>query len=161
MTENIEVSSAAKVAPVLKPRKLTTEQLKDKTIDLQTRKDALKLQLAENHARDRKPVRGIFRFHEVRGGVLKFSFREYLQDPIETHELTDGQISEIPFGVARHLNKNCFYTQHIWKDDERGIPQQVGGHKTRRCSFQSLDFMDNEALKDMGDVHISIPVYTN
>jgi hypothetical protein len=92
----------------------------------------------------RQKVKGIFKFHEVPGGQVSFFFREFKQDPIERYTLCDGQVYEIPLGVAKHLNKNCWYPVHAHKLDENGNPDVVVGAKVKRTSFQSLEFMDPE-----------------
>jgi hypothetical protein len=93
--------------------------------------------------RDREMVKGIFRFHECPGGSIKFSFRAYKEDDVETYELTDGMVYNIPLGVARHLNKNCWYPVHSYETDDTGKPTMRIGQKVHRCSFQSLDFIDD------------------
>lgn len=101
--------------------------------------------------RDSEKVKGIFRYHEVPGGVLKFSFRKYPTDPIDTHVFIDGQTYEIPLAVATHLNDNGWYPKYKYHTNEQG--QMLAGYgygdhqknmevidKTHRFSFQSLDF---------------------
>src|SRR5882757_10396624 len=62
--------------------------------------------------RDRQIVKGIFRFYEVPGGILQFSIRLWKEDQVENYTLKDGDVYELPLGVARHLNKNCWYPVH-------------------------------------------------
>lgn len=92
--------------------------------------------------RDRQKVKGIFRFHEVPGGVMKFPFRKWKGDPIENYTMVDGEIYEVPLGVAKHLNKNCWYPVHEYAVDENDKPSVKVGKKVNRCSFQSLEFVD-------------------
>lgn len=92
--------------------------------------------------KDREPVRGIFRFHEVPGGTMSFVFRAYKEDPVERFDLVDGQVYTIPLGVARHLNKNVSYPEHHYQLDETGKPLMRVNKMIRRCSFQSLEFVD-------------------
>lgn len=94
----------------------------------------------------REKVRGKFIFHEVPGGTMKFPFKEFKGDKVERYELTDGQVYTLPLGVAKHLNKNCWYPQHHYLLDETGKPSMRVGKKVRRCSFQSLEFVDIEDL---------------
>src|SRR6267142_4405853 len=70
--------------------------------------------------KDREPVRGIFRFFEVPGGTLQFSFRKYREDEIETFTLVDGEIYTVPRGVAHHLSNNCWYPEHAYKMNDQG-----------------------------------------
>jgi hypothetical protein len=101
--------------------------------------------------KDREPVKGIFRFHEVPGGSMSFVFKAYKEDQVERFDLVDGQVYTIPLGVARHLNKNLFYPVHAYSVDEYGKPLMKIGQKVRRCSFQSLEFVDVDDLTPVGN----------
>ena len=96
--------------------------------------------------KDREPVKGVFRFYEVPGGTLSFVFRAYKQDPVERFDLEDGKIYTIPFGVARHLNKNGKYPVHAYAQNESGAPSIIIGKKVARFAFQSLEFIDIEDM---------------
>lgn len=96
--------------------------------------------------REREKVKGIFRFHECEGGILDFVFRAYKWDSVEKYHLTDGQIYEIPLGVAKHLNKNGWYPEHSCILDKDGNPTIRVAQKKRRFSFQSMDFVDMEEI---------------
>jgi hypothetical protein len=97
--------------------------------------------------RDREKVKGKFIFHECPGGTMSFVFKAYKGDPVARYDLKDGEIYSIPLGVARHLNKNCWYPRHHYQVDESGKPVMRIGEKVRRVSFQSLEFMDMDDLK--------------
>lgn len=99
--------------------------------------------------KDREMVRGIFRFFEVPGGNMSFSFRKYKEDEIETYSLDDGNIYTIPRGVAHHLSNNCWYPEHAYKVDDNGKPTFQVTKKKRRCSFEPLDFMDASDINDL------------
>lgn len=111
-----------------------------------------KINLAYERDKDREPVRGKFIFHEIPGGNIRFAFRKYKQDPIETYNLIDGQIYTLPLGVAKHLNKNCWYPVHHYALDDAGKPVMKVGQKVRRCSFQSLEFVDIDDLTPTGGI---------
>jgi len=107
--------------------------------------------LDAKRAEERKMVRGIFRFHEVPNGQMEFMYRKYKGDPLEKFSMKDGEVYEIPLGVARHLNTNCWYPVYGHNDKAQ---QEVAGsaamsikEKIRRCSFQSLDFVEQETRK--------------
>jgi|SRR5271165_838330 len=100
--------------------------------------------------KDREMVRGIFRYHEVPNGVMRFPFKKYKEDQVENFELYDGQTYTIPLGVAKHLNKNCWYPVHAYAKDDNGLPAMKIGEKVRRCSFQSLEFVDIDDLSPLG-----------
>ena len=92
--------------------------------------------------KDRELVKGMFKFYEVPGGNMRFSIKLYKGDEVQNYDMNDGEIYTIPLGVAKHLNKNGWYPQHIYALDENGKPAMKIGHKIRRCGFQSLDFLD-------------------
>ncbi|HVW99265.1 MAG TPA: hypothetical protein VHA52_02325 [Candidatus Babeliaceae bacterium] len=111
--------------------------------------------------KDRQLVKGIFRFHEVPGGEMEFSFRGHKGDEVisykgkddginQTPAMKDGQIYTVPLGVAKHLNKNLAYPIHGYAQDENGRPVMKVTQMVRRCSFQSLEFMDIEDLTPVG-----------
>lgn len=94
----------------------------------------------------REKVKGKFIFHEIPGGTMRFPYKEFKGDKLERYSLTDGEIYTLPLGVARHLNKNCWYPLHEYLLDEAGKPSIQIGKRVRRCSFQSLEFVDIEDL---------------
>lgn len=94
--------------------------------------------------RDRKPVRGVFRFHEIRGGELSFSFRKYKGDPIDSFTLKDGEIYTLPLGVATHLKESGWYPVHKYQVDEKGNPIKAIGQKVKRYTFEPIDFIADE-----------------
>lgn len=102
--------------------------------------------LSYQRDRDREMVRGIFKFYEVPGGSVSFNYRAYKQDPVERFDMIDGQIYTIPLGVAKHLNKNCWYPIHNHMVDKDGVPVARIGQKVRRMGFQSLEFVDVDDL---------------
>lgn len=100
--------------------------------------------------KDREMVRGKFIFHEVPGGTMSFSFKAYKEDQVERFDLIDGEIYTLPLGVAKHLNKNLWYPEYEFFRDEKTQNLQRIGKKKRRCSFQSLEFVDIEDLTPVG-----------
>ena len=96
--------------------------------------------------RDRRMVKGLFKFHEVQNGRLEFSFRKWKGDPVETFKMDDNTIHEIPFGVATHLANNCTYPVHSFQMDEKNVPIMKVQQNVHRTSFQSLEFLDAGTL---------------
>ena len=102
--------------------------------------------LENKRAEEQKMVRGIFRFHEVPGGQMDFVFRKYKGDKLEKYSMKDGEVYEVPLGVARHLNTNCWYP--VYGHNEKAQAAVADNalmsikEKVRRCSFQSLDFVE-------------------
>lgn len=105
--------------------------------------------LREKHS---KKVKGMFKFYEVPGGEVSFSFLEFKGDPVQQYTLRDGEIYEIPLGVALHLNKNCWYPVHHYETDGSGKPSIRIGQKVRRMGFQSLEFTEDIDLRETGTV---------
>ena len=97
--------------------------------------------------KDREMVRGIFDFKEVPGGQMQFCYKYYDGDEVETYTLVDGETYTIPRGVARHLNNNCWYPVHHFAVDGDGKPIAKIGQKVRRCSFNSLEFLDDDDVR--------------
>ena len=81
---------------------------------------------------------------------MSFNFKKYKEDDVARYDLVDGEIYTIPLAVAKHLNKNCCYPLHSFALDEVGRPVQKIGQMVRRCSFQSLEFMDSDDLVPTG-----------
>lgn len=103
--------------------------------------------------KDREPVKGIFRFHEVPGGEMSFSLKIHKGDQVENYTIKDGEVKTVPLGVARHLNKNCWYPEYdyVKTEDMSNVARVV--KKIRRCSFQSLEFVD---IEDLGETIKSV-----
>lgn len=89
-----------------------------------------------------EPVRGMFKFYEVPGGIMSFDFLEFKGDQVRHYDLKDGEVYSIPRGVAKHLNKNCWYPTYNFEMDATGKQMQRIGEKVRRCGFHSLEFDD-------------------
>jgi hypothetical protein len=112
-----------------------------------------KLDLEKERKRMREKVQGIFHFHEVPGGGIEFNYKEFDGDPIEKFSMLDGYQYTVPYGVARHLNRNGWYPEygHVQVDagpNVRMAPVGVNNtearivRKVRRYSFSSLEFLD-------------------
>ena len=104
----------------------------------------------------REKVKGIFRFHEVPGGSMSFCYKEFKEDEVERYDFIDGQMYTIPLGVAKHLNTNCWYPLHAYQQDENGVAVARIGQKVRRCSFQSLEFMDIDELNVLNNQLVTV-----
>lgn len=96
--------------------------------------------------KDRQMIRGKFIYHEVPGGSMAFSFLKYPGDEVVDYSMVDGEIYTIPLMVYKHLNENLAYPVHAYAVDENGKSMVKVGHKVRRCSFQSLEFLDIEDM---------------
>lgn len=109
-----------------------------------------KLNLQYERDKDREIVTGIAKNYECPGGLIEFVFKKYKQDQTEKYSLRDGEVCKIPLGVAKHMNKNCWYPIHAEAMDEHGRPSYKIGTKVRRYGFQSLEFLDDNDLDTYG-----------
>lgn len=122
-----------------------------------SKKETPKPNLTYMRDKDREMVRGKFIFHEVPGGEMSLSFKMYKGDPVENYTFKDGEIKSIPLGVAKHLNKNCWYPEYDYvnTEDMQNIAKIT--KKIRRCSFQSLEFVDIEDVStDVRAVEVGV-----
>ena len=109
--------------------------------------------------RDAEKVTGIFENKENPRGVVEFSFCAYPGDENVVYHLFDGERYELPRGVARHLNTNCYYPEYKYMDGQMGTMGVRGGaadgrlgaqqvmqtmRKVHRYSFKSLEFMEDD-----------------
>lgn len=111
--------------------------------------------------KDRELVKGIFRDYEVPGGNTSFVIRLWKEDQVERYDFVDGKMYTIPLGVAKHINKNCWYPEYEYakgdKDTQMGFGPNTTmriGKKVRRYGFQSLDFIDSEDLSEVGGSNV-------
>ena len=94
--------------------------------------------------KDHKMVKGIFKFHEVPGGELRFPFIKYKGDSPAAYILKDGETCEVPYMVAKHLNEGGKYPIHKYAVDEEGKALQKVGQWVDRFSFQPIGFFDDD-----------------
>ena len=111
--------------------------------------------------KNKELVKGKFHFHEVPGGTLSFSVRIDKGDNVANYTLVDQEIYSIPLDVYKHLNTNCWYPTYgyIGTDDkvQASLPTSLYGisgqhmkinQRVRRCSFQSLEFLDIDEVNN-------------
>lgn len=135
MTDHVESVGSALDVAAAKPKDLTKSKSKKTPV--------ISPELEAKRKADRKMVKGKFIFHESPGGSMAFPFKAYHSDPLEKYEMTDGQIYTVPLGVAKHLNTNCSYPSYKYQGDETGRPVMTMAENIRRCSFQSLEFLED------------------
>lgn len=133
-------------------------------IKQEVKKPAVKPSAKYLRDKDREPVKGKFIFHEVPGGTMSFSIKIHKDDQVENYTLVDGEIYTLPLGVAKHLNKNCWYPIYSHLGGDKNVAAGLSaniygasgqnmriGQKVRRCSFQSLEFVDIDDLSPVGN----------
>ena len=121
---------------------LQTNIVKKPSIEIQRKKDS-------------EMVRGVFKFYEVPGGSMSFSYRKYKEEPIKRYDMIDGQIYTIPRGVAKHLNNNCWYPEYDFIKGEDARTAYAIKNKVHRCGFQSLEFMDESDSEEQIIVEVA------
>lgn len=101
----------------------------------------LEAKISKQRERDKTPVTGYFRNLEAPGDIVKFIYKKYKGDPIETYELKDGEAITIPFGVAQHINDKGKIPEHKNVLDDQGKPVSKITSNRRRFVFSSTEFM--------------------
>jgi hypothetical protein len=89
-------------------------------------------------------VKGIFQDNEVKGGTVKFSFKKFKGDPIQTYAFTDGCEYEIPLAVVKHLNSGCFYMEDVFVNGllsaEGTAMKNPNPKKKHRFTFKTAEY---------------------
>jgi len=94
----------------------------------------------EMRQEDAKKVKGKFRCYKPPGGNVEFYFRLWKGDPIEKYTLVDGQEYDLPMGVIKHLNENCYEEDKEFMLDANGDKIRGAGKKNYRFSFTPLGY---------------------
>jgi len=115
-----------------------------------------KINIDQLKAKDSQLVKGRFSYVEIPGGTLSFVYKAYEGDPVVRYDLKDGEIYKLPLGVARHLNNNVGRNESMFLLDMAGKPSTIACRRIRRCSFESLEFIDIEMnnSQDIGRTRI-------
>jgi len=134
--------------PVIK-KKLDNEQLME-------RGPVIKKKLNNEQLMERgmELVRGIFKYDEMPGGTLVFSFHKYKKVPTKTYRLKDGEVVRIPRCVAKHLATKGQYVVHEYQRDEQGNSVIRIGRKKRRYHFESMEFFEDEEILNSNDSNL-------
>lgn len=96
--------------------------------------------ISEMRQEDAKKVKGVFRCFSPPGGNVEFYFRKYKGDPIEKYTLNDGETYELPLGVVKHLNENCYEEDKAFLLDANGDKIRGAGKKNFRFSFTPSEY---------------------
>lgn len=134
-------------------------------IDKETAQKNLKIQ----QSKDAEIVRGRFRYFELPGGAIEFVYKCYKNEEVKKYTFLDGEVYSIPLGVARHLNKNCWYAEYGYLPTLPGNKERsVSGYnemngvgmrmarKIQRMGFESLEFTDVEDVAPMASPIITL-----
>ena len=104
---------------------------------------------------DRRPVTGVFRFHECPGGETTVPMKKYPGQERTDYHFKDGEQYTVPLWVARWLNgydscavelkgkiNSCAYPIHQNSIDRvTGKPLVTINQYRRRMGFESNEFM--------------------
>jgi hypothetical protein len=101
--------------------------------------------------RDHQMVKGKFSFLEVPGGELRFTYMKYEGDPVLRYKWRDGDIVEVPYMVAKHIDQDVKVPMHGHQMDEFGKTIVNVSRWIHRTAFKRLDFLDDE---DFGSTKI-------
>lgn len=124
------------------------EEQKPKTKQVIDKEKAIKAAIEK----DAEKVKGIFRFYELPGGILEFCYRKYKDEPLREFkcalgtELRDGQMYELPRGVARHLNSSGRYPEYEYIKDATGKDIMRIKRMVARYGFESTEFIEQDDL---------------
>ena len=105
------------------------------------KKSVSKEEMEKLRKEDNKLVKGVFRCHEPRGGSVTMVYKEYKGDPVRRFVMHDGQQYEIPYGLAKMINRECGYYIHGHVLDENGNSLVDKKNKwISRMNFESTAF---------------------
>jgi len=101
---------------------------------------AIKVEMTPRE-RDMKMVKGRFRCFEPQGGNVRLAYRKHKGEPVRTYTMEDGEIYEIPFGLATYLRDQCCYYEHGHIMDKNGAPLIDRRNKRiDRMTFEPVGF---------------------
>lgn len=89
---------------------------------------------------DSRMVKGMFKNLEVKGGDLTFTYKKYKEDSYQTYHFEDGQIYEIPLGVANHIKEMTKVKKHAYLVDKDGKKVSGIGSYDQRYEFIPTEF---------------------
>ena len=92
---------------------------------------------------DMELLHGTFRFMEVPGGELAFTYGKY-EKKTKTYKLKDGEVYSLPRCVAKHLYDSGRYPVHEYQTDINGVPVIRIGRMKTRYTFDSSESRGNE-----------------
>jgi len=104
-----------------------------------------KVDIEKLRRRDNRIVKGRFVNFLYPGSVKSMMYRAYKGDPVVKYSFRDGEIYEIPFGLARHINNDVGEKESEYLLDAAGRPSKLANRRKRTCAFESLDFIDFES----------------
>jgi hypothetical protein len=90
-----------------------------------------------------KLVKGMFEFVDAQGGWFDFSYRFYPGEAIRTVKITHGEIIDIPWDLAKHLNNVYKKVRMVRENADKGkdVVQM-----TSRTRFIPMDMIDPKLI---------------
>lgn len=85
----------------------------------------LKRAIPYMEARDREMVTGRFKNLEDQGAPAQFHLHLYESEGFDDWTLIDGETHTIPYGVAWHVNNECYTLEYLELKDEFGRPTKI------------------------------------
>jgi len=124
--------------------------------DLPTRQHKSDLvNMKEMQEEDARKIRGTFRCFKPVGGNVSFYFRKWKNDPVEKYELHDGKEYELPLGVVKHLNENCYEEQKSYLLDANGDSIKGAGKRDHRFAFTPLNYGSSHQIEEENRQYVS------
>lgn len=160
-TQEITPVTEAPKAPMVNPyahlmRDLTREEIQ--ALSHEEKKAYVRLNTPRWKEKALTEVTGVFKNLENRGGSVTFNFAAYPGEDYKTWEFRDGGHYRIPYGVAVHLNDDCFYkeyqqvkgdfgqekVQNALHNGQAKAANMQMATKVYRYAFHSLEFSRDE-----------------
>jgi hypothetical protein len=109
-----------------------SERAKSKTMMEKLRKEGEKM------------IKGMFEFVDAQGGWLDFSYRFFPGEPVRTIKIVHGEICDVPWCLAKHLN-NCY--KKVRMLPENADQGRASVKKISRTRFTPMDMLTEELIR--------------
>lgn len=159
LKKELQQPLAPKKAPMKKKPETELELLKKEIASLKKQLEPKKAPVVVNEEKTKREklgrmVKGLFKFHEKPGGVLKFSYRlPWKGAAWKQYELHDNMTEEIPYALAEQLLNKGKIPIHKNVKDEMGRPMKVvGKYRSRYDFFPINDFVNFDTKPKVAQV---------
>ena len=142
VAEQTTLETAVK-EPEKKPE-LTAESLKKKIASLEEKEKE----------QDRRPITGTFKNFQSPGLDTVFSCKKYKDEKITTYRLRDGEVTTLPYYVAKMLRQECYYKRNQRFQSTNGQEDIKIGAKVKLMDF----YPHNEFIEGTEQVNSLVTV---
>jgi len=98
---------------------------------------------------DRRMIKGIFKNYQTPNLLTVFSQRKYPGERITTYKLVDGEMTELPYYVAKSIKQGCFYKRNELYQGTDGVQGVRLSEKIKIMDF----FPINEFIPESDEVN--------